>query len=266
METAISPKPVPTSIEALIARYCELYGVTVTMPEMVGAGEAPDLSHHGIVLQSSLCQYPCQSICIHSSPPILTYPGFLSPALCSALIRSALNGQGRQQSPGSGTYQTLGSTTTPRTSTGWFMGRHMPCVSELLIRLEALTGCSASRFEVAQVIRYRSQQEYGWHLDVLPDESAGPEGNRIATCLIYLNTISPSGGGETTFRDLDDVHVTPVEGTLLLFFPSFGSGQPDFRTVHCSKPLTAGSEQKFIAQVFIRERPFAGGFDSIPGY
>lgn len=145
------------------------------------------------------------------------------------------------------------------------MGRNVACVSEMLALVEALTGCSSSRFEVAQVIRYRPEEIYAWHLDTLPESSQGSEGNRVATFLIYLS----DGGGYTAFRDLVDVHVAPVLGTAMLFFPCFGSderrGQPDFRTVHSSLSASGG-ETKYIAQVFIRERAFAGGYASIPGY
>ena len=78
-----------------------------------------------------------------------------------------------------------------------------------------------------------------------------PAGNRVATCLVYLNDVA--GGGETAFRDLP-VACAPEKGKLLLFFPAFGGAKnapADFRTLHAGQPA---AETKMIAQVWVRER------------
>lgn len=247
-----------TSLEALQA-----HGSIRCMPPIVRLGGG-DLTHHGPEFGPAWGALN-SGHCIHSSPPIYSIPAFLSEKQCAALIRNALSGAGQKTASD---MQTFGSS-TKRTSTSWLMPPSTPCVGELIALAQTLTGCSSERFEVAQVIRYCEAQEYAWHLDTLPLSAQGHEGNRSTTLIVYLNTLSYLGGGHTCFRDLEGIDVAPVVGTALLFFPAFGSaerrGEPDFRTVHCSLPA-AGNETKWIAQIFVRERGFAGGQACIPGY
>jgi prolyl 4-hydroxylase len=48
----------------------------------------------------------------------------------------------------------------------------------------------------------------------------------------------------------------PKEGSALLFFPAFGGGRPDDRTLHRSEAMT-GIDEKWIVQMWIHERKYA---------
>ena len=58
-------------------------------------------------------------------------------------------------------------------------------------------------------------------------------GQRIATVLVYLNDVVDGKGGHTRFTQKGvEVSCKPVQGTAVVFFPAFLSGQPDPRTIH----------------------------------
>jgi hypothetical protein len=111
--------------------------------------------------------------------------------------------------------------------------------------------------EEAQIVRYRTGEEFTWHYDEIPSAQLANGGQRIATLLVYLNSIQKGGG--TIFRDLKDAtglsHLTmqPKQGSALLFFPAFVDGTPDDRTLHKGEIAV---EEKMIAQMWIHEREY----------
>jgi hypothetical protein len=72
-------------------------------------------------------------------------------------------------------------------------------------------------------------------------------GQRVVTCICYLNTVN--GGGETSFDRLG-IDVKPTKGTALVFFPAnVDTLKADDRTTHESLPP---KEEKWIVQMFGR--------------
>ena len=132
-----------------------------------------------------------------------------------------------------------------------------------------------SRCEEPQIVKYDIGQEFTYHYDILPQEQLTNGGQRVATILIYLNTVSEKNGGGTIFRDLIDgsndtnsLSVQPVQGSALIFFPSDQFGEPDDCTLHCSLPIIesqndkSGSSDnllisKWILQIWIHEKSYA---------
>lgn len=130
-------------------------------------------------------------------------------------------------------------------------------------------------------MRYLGRKEgFLWHLDAVRKKSATFEagGQRVATCLVYLDDCA-GGGGRTLFRDLlgvDDrrLAVTPKKGRALLFFPSvktiemdlggsydvgddfgevyFDATSSDLRTSHAGEPPNIS---KNIAQIWVHSLP-----------
>jgi hypothetical protein len=111
--------------------------------------------------------------------------------------------------------------------------------------------------EEAQIVRYRTGEEFSWHYDEIPSAQLDNGGQRIATLLVYLN--SNSKGGGTIFRDLKDsttgadLTMRPKEGSALLFFPAFANGTPDDRTLHKGEVAV---EEKMIAQMWIHQKDY----------
>eukprot|EP00816_Leptocylindrus_hargravesii_P009481 CAMPEP_0196822926 /NCGR_PEP_ID=MMETSP1362-20130617/85377_1 /TAXON_ID=163516 /ORGANISM="Leptocylindrus danicus, Strain CCMP1856" /LENGTH=153 /DNA_ID=CAMNT_0042202625 /DNA_START=219 /DNA_END=680 /DNA_ORIENTATION=+ len=119
-------------------------------------------------------------------------------------------------------------------------------------------------------------------------------GQRIATLLVYLNSLTDQDGGATVFRDLKDsqgqqLKVRPKRGNALLFFPAtiiadsidgghdddddanglqttrnVNNAVPDDRTLHKGEQVKIGdksssslqNKQKVIAQMWVHEREY----------
>jgi hypothetical protein len=126
-------------------------------------------------------------------------------------------------------------------------------------KISELTGYPTSTFEEPQVVRYKVGQHYKWHQDAVPTARVNPiAGNRLATVLVYLNTLpedTVEHSGYTSFKHLA-LHVRPEKGKCLVFFPCFRDGTPDARTAHCSNVITQEGVEKWALQVWVHQRPY----------
>lgn len=166
-----------------------------------------------------------------------------------------------------------------RNSTTWYLDNSR--VAHLLSEISTLTGRSISTFEEPQVVRYLPGQRYAWHQDAIPQGRVNAHaGNRLATVIVYLNDLPESGGsgatgsdargasaandsteesialsGYTSFRDFK-LDIKPEKGKCIVFFPCFADGTPDHRTAHCSHAVVGEGVEKWIAQVWVHQRPY----------
>lgn len=144
--------------------------------------------------------------------------------------------------------------TSKRTSTSWFCYyKHMPT---LLAKARRRLGIPLEQMEEPQIVRYRTGEEFSWHHDEVPATQLDNGGQRIATLLVYLNTVNRGGG--TIFKHLKDnngepLTVKPVQGSALLFFPAFADGKPDDRTLHKGE---VAQDIKWVTQMWIHERAY----------
>ena len=146
-----------------------------------------------------------------------------------------------------------------RTSTTWFLNyRTMPT---LLAKLTNLFNITLEQCEEPQIVRYCSGEEFSWHYDEVPTVQLNNGGQRIATALVYLNSLKENRGGGTVFRDLkspgngkEQLTMRPKQGSLLLFFPAFGDGTTDDRTLHKGE---IALDTKRVAQIWIHQRNYA---------
>jgi prolyl 4-hydroxylase len=126
-----------------------------------------------------------------------------------------------------------------RTSTSWFC--YYDSMPVLLAKAHGRLGIPLKQMEEPQIVRYRSGEEFSWHYDEVPPTQLNNGGQRVATLLVYLNTVKRGGG--TIFRDLKNANgepltVKPVQGSALLFFPAFANGRPDDRYATCMPCLS----------------------------
>ncbi len=136
------------------------------------------------------------------------------------------------------------------------------CLLNLMVqaRVSAAVRVPASHLEAFAVLHYEVGEEYGEHFDYLDPQIPGYAaeiarmGQRVATCLIYLN--DDFEGGVTEFPQLG-LSYRGAAGDALVFFSADAAGAPDRRTVHAGRPPTAG--QKWLLSQFIRNRPVIGG-------
>ena len=152
-----------------------------------------------------------------------------------------------------------------RTSTTWY--HHFKAVPELMTKASRLLGLDGiDRWEEPQVVRYRRNEKFTWHLDALGPVENKPNlgGQRVATLLVYLTELKEGEGGATVFRDLGPpnapLRMRPRKGSALLFFPAAGgieSAPIDIRTLHCGEVVSdSSSEDKWISQLWLRERSY----------
>ena len=126
-------------------------------------------------------------------------------------------------------------------------------------RMAAAIGAPIPMLEAFAVLHYAPGEEYGEHVDFLdpaiPAYAAelAQRGQRVATCLIYLN--DDYEGGETEFPKLG-LSFKGKKGDALIFFSTDHSGRPDPRTVHAGRTPTSG--EKWLLSQFFRDRPVVG--------
>lgn len=153
-----------------------------------------------------------------------------------------------------------------RTSTTFYhMYKHVP---ELMCKASRLLGIKTiNRWEEPQMVRYRRNEKFTWHLDALGpmEKQQSSAGQRTATLLVYLTDLQVEEGGATLFRDLGAagdkyLRVQPKQGMALLFFPAAGGiiDCPfDIRTLHSGEVVAADAvNDKWIAQLWLRQRDY----------
>jgi hypothetical protein len=121
---------------------------------------------------------------VHQNPPIYEVDNFFEESLCDEYIQRAQAFGERYES------QTFSSQygASVRTSNTWYL--YYKQVPEMLQRIRDLTNLPIDRYEEPQVVRYEMGQQFSWHYDALPTSIAKKSGGqRIATVLIYLNTV-----------------------------------------------------------------------------
>ena len=176
---------------------------------------------------------------IHTNPPIYEIDNFFDSELCDDYIKRAQSlGEKRE----SQTFSTQYGVSSVRTSTTWYhLYKQVP---EMLLRIREILNIPIERYEEPQIVRYEMGQQFTWHYDALPASLAKKtSGQRIATVLIYLNTVE--AGGATAFKDLN-IRVKPEKGKALIFFPCSLDGVPDDRTMHAGQ---ISFDTKWIAQL-----------------
>lgn len=150
-------------------------------------------------------------------------------------------------------------TTTGRSgSVCWVPQHHDPVIAALAQRLSALVGLPLSHSEPFQLVHYAATQGYAPHYDGWQaDTEAGRRcmarsGQRLVTCLLYLNDVPGSGG--TAFVRLK-FGVDARRGRLLVFHNCHkGSNLLHPDTLHAGMPVRSG--EKWVCNLWFREREF----------
>jgi prolyl 4-hydroxylase len=204
----------------------------------------------------------------HVSPPILVIDNFLTEQECLDVKRVVLSDTGKEIRNNENAVRVQSKTLSQyalskRTSTSWFC--YYKSVPTVLSKFQQVLGISdLSQCEEPQIVQYQSGQEFSWHYDEIPIPLLSNGGQRLATILIYLNTVPLENGGSTTFRDLSNgeidaatpLSIQPKLGSAVIFFPSNIHGRPDERTLHRSTPIVGDSVSKWILQIWIHERSY----------
>lgn len=193
------------------------------------------------------------------SPRISLYQNLLDGDECDALITLARGRLARSPviNPDTGKENLISA----RTSRGaMFHVGEFSLIQQLEARIAAVTGIAVERGEGLQILNYQTGAEYQPHFDYFNPLRPGEArqlsvgGQRIATMVIYLNSVQ--AGGATAFPKVG-VKVSPVRGNAVYFEYRRGDGTLDERTLHAGLPVEAG--EKWIATKWLREFPYRTG-------
>ena len=191
---------------------------------------------------------------LSSQPRIYLYKNFLTPDECDYLIERSKD----QLQPSYIVDDESGQNVLHpgRTSRGMFWPNDAkdPVVSAIELRIANMIEMPVENGEGLQVLNYQLHEEYQPHYDYFNPELQdvlANGGQRIATCIMYLNT--PEEGGETVFPDLS-LTIKPIQCNALFFYNCVPKGQIDPFTLHGSSPVLRG--EKWVATKWIHKRMY----------
>lgn len=122
-------------------------------------------------------------------------------------------------------------------------------------RLSKITTIPESHGELFHLMHYRPGDEFQAHDDFFynlgENSSYGRAGQRIATAILYLNTVEE--GGKTRFSELN-LEIDPIPGTVLYFEYTDENGRCTTRCRHAGMPVIRG--EKWNLTKWYREKPW----------
>lgn len=140
----------------------------------------------------------------------------------------------------------------------WIPHAYNPVIEELSLRVAEVVGIGLEYAESLQMIYYGEGQEYAPHYDAWDAATERGRrcmikgGQRLVTCLLYLN--EPAQGGGTAFPKLD-MEVRAKKGRMLLFHNCHeGSSVRHPDSLHGGLPVIAG--EKWACNFWFREREY----------
>ena len=119
---------------------------------------------------------------------------------------------------------------------------------ELCQRVADIAAIPLERAEPINVLRYTNDQEYKPHYDTLDGVHLENGGQRILTCLVYLNN---TVGGYTAFPRLN-LMVGPIGGRLLMFGNVDENNKVHDLSLHQALPPHEG--EKWVIVLWFREK------------
>ena len=140
----------------------------------------------------------------------------------------------------------------------WISHRHNEVIGELSLRIAEVVGIPLGNAESFQVVYYQQGEEYAPHFDAW---DVGTErgyrcmamgGQRMVTCLLYLNDVEAGGG--TSFPNLD-MEIRAKKGRMLIYHNCFeGSTVRHPNSVHGGMPVRRG--EKWACNLWFREKSY----------
>jgi prolyl 4-hydroxylase len=140
----------------------------------------------------------------------------------------------------------------------WITHYQSAITRQISDRTAELVGLPLENAESIQVINYGPGQEYKPHYDAwvagteTGDRCLARGGQRLITCLMYLNAVDAGGG---TFFPRLDVEVLPRPGRMVLFHNCYAnSAQRHSGSLHGGMPPESGT--KWACNLWFRAESF----------
>lgn len=192
---------------------------------------------------------------VNDEPLIVVFENFLEVAEIDALLAAARPGlnQALVSSARSGVESPGRSG-----SNCWIPQATNDIIGSLSLRVAEVIGMPLEFAESLQVVYYNQHEEYAPHYDAWDASTERGQrcmaigGQRLVTCLMYLN--EPEKGGGTSFPRLD-MEVRARRGRMLLFhncYPGSSIRHPD--SLHGGMPVRKG--EKWACNFWFREKPY----------
>jgi predicted 2-oxoglutarate/Fe(II)-dependent dioxygenase YbiX len=184
---------------------------------------------------------------ISEAPRVWTVQNFATAEICDWIIAKA---RGRTRRAMVGDAQSV-RIDQKRTNSSFGMDIVESGLVALLLRFRimGITSVSVTHMEPPNILHYAEGEEFAAHYDWIA--GAGPEGNRLATFLLYLN--DDYDGGELAFLKTGLRH-KGARGDGV-FFANLLDGKPDPLTLHAGLPVIRG--EKWLLSQWIRGRPYS---------
>jgi len=192
---------------------------------------------------------------LSQGPAIFAIEGFLPDAVCDwlqdragalaepALVYDPETGVGRRESVRTNAAAQFG------------LERMDVVLAVVRERIARAAGLPVPGLEWTQVLHYAVGQAFDWHVDWLDPATPGyasdlaARGQRIATCLVFLN--DDFEGGETAF-EAGGLRHRGRKGDALMWANTLPDGSIDRRTRHAGLPPTRG--EKWVLSQWLRGR------------
>ena len=190
---------------------------------------------------------------ISEKPIILTVDDFISKEECERILK--LNYEDIQQARVV-SLEELGQISDSRVAQSKWFTFEESIFSAVGDRISSYIGVPRRNFENPTIIKYLPGGEYKAHFDAFDintevgKSKAETGGQRIYTCILYLNDVED--GGTTSFPELDKV-IYPKAGRLLVFsnIKSFNNiKKQDPLSRHSGDPVIKG--EKWICTFWVR--------------
>ncbi|MDO3722143.1 2OG-Fe(II) oxygenase [Marinobacter sp. chi1] len=192
---------------------------------------------------------------VNEDPLIVVFEDFLKPREVEQLVSAA---QSKMKQALVSAAES-GVESSGRTGSNcWIPHGYNAIVESLAQRVADVVGLPLQHAESLQVVHYDEGQQYAPHYDAW---DAGTErgqrcmargGQRLITCLMYLN--NPQQGGGTSFPNLD-MEIRARKGRMVLFHNcQRGSNVRHPDSLHGGMPVLSG--EKWACNFWFRERPY----------
>lgn len=190
---------------------------------------------------------------VNSNPVICVFEDFLSESEIEHILSAAKSEMKRAKVSSAKT----GVESPGRSGSNcWVRHDYDAVIQELCTRLAEVVGIGLENAESLQVVHYAQDQQYAPHYDAWDaDTERGQRclangGQRLVTCLLYLN--DPLAGGGTCFPKLD-MEVRAKKGRMVLFHNCYEESvlrHPS--SLHGGLPVTGG--EKWACNLWFREK------------
>ena len=192
---------------------------------------------------------------LHAQPRFAAHAGFLPLALCKYLIEHARPRLQRAQVFDSTSGKLKIDPMRTNTNAAYSVIDTDVVMQLVRARIASAAGVAFNALEPLEMLHYQGGELYKPHIDFFHPARSGYademriRGQRIKTCLVYLN--SGYDGGETEFPKLG-IKFRGEPGEALVFDSIGADGQGDMNTLHTGLPVTRG--EKWLLSQWIREK------------